>query len=129
MQTRLETREESVGLIFPLSYLPPSFGRSPIDLSHQLALSAPSLTITTPLLLPVLLEAYSLLEIPPNVTEIKRRTVLTSSDESKKAFSTLQELMEEGAALPEAAQTEVHPGETSVICFSSGTEGLSKGVE
>jgi len=107
--------------------------RSPSDLSHQLSLSSPSLTITTPTLLPTLLQAYSLFENPLKDEEIKRRVVLTSSSTSssvEEGFQTLEEFtksFEDSELVP--GEVKVDCGETSVICFSSGTEGLSKGVE
>ncbi|KAL7417364.1 hypothetical protein BDY24DRAFT_374655 [Mrakia frigida] len=105
---------------------------SPSDLSHQLSLSSPSLTITTPTLLPTLLQAYSLAKNPLREEEIKERIVLTSTSTESEGFQTLQEFVQtsEGEISDvEESEKKVDCGETSVICFSSGTEGLSKGVE
>lgn len=89
------------------------------------------MTITTPTLLPILLQAYSLFKDPLREEEIKKRIVLTSSSTSSDegGFQTLEEFTKDSEEISSAREDEVDCGETSVICFSSGTEGLSKGVE
>lgn len=113
----------------PLSWLP-SLARSPSDLSHQLALSKPDLTITTPTLLPALLEAYSLHPSPPTEDEIKRTTIVASPT-NEHGYTTLDEFVaaSQGVSSSDVAEIQIDCEDTAVICFSSGTEGLSKGVE
>lgn len=114
--------------------------RTAIDLSRQLDLSKPKITFTSSSLLPTLTEAYTLLSLPPSPTEVRVRTVLvnprTSLTECEDVFKTLDELrepisidevQEEDARIERKGAEEAD--ETSVLCFSSGTEGLSKGVE
>ncbi|CDZ96714.1 Acyl-CoA synthetase [Phaffia rhodozyma] len=111
---------------------------SSTDLSRQLELSRPEVTFTSTTLLPTLQAAYSLLLTPPSSSEIQRKTVLIDSSPNvdTQGFRTLDGLKADiSLEQVELEDRQIErEGEdiaqrTSVICFSSGTEGLSKGVE
>lgn len=105
--------------------------RTPFDLAHQLDLSSPRITFTTPSLLPILLEASSLRNQSLSGKAALEQTVVVSSagEEDSSGCLTWEDMLAEEAEETPVSWNEGDEHQTSVICFSSGTEGMSKGVE
>lgn len=107
---------------------------TPNELAHQLTDSAARLVFTHPILLPVLLETFKIVGVPP--AEARKRIVLMSFVESDRLdekaggigpeWTRLDSLLDGERLTREENFDGLGCHETAVLCYSSGTTGLSK---
>ncbi|KAI4175363.1 MAG: hypothetical protein LQ343_001738 [Gyalolechia ehrenbergii] len=104
------------------------------ELEHQLRSSGSTALFTCQPLLPLALEAASKCNIPTSrvfVLEVPKE--LTGGQALPKEIKTVNQLIEEGAHLPEVEELKWDNGQgarqTAFLCYSSGTSGLPKGVK
>jgi 4-coumarate--CoA ligase len=87
--------------------------------------------VVHPSLLKNLLEAYKNLHIPEH--EAKKRIILATWNESfdnlPSGYIHISDLLTSGRLDEEACFDGRYAHETALICYSSGTTGLAKGVE
>ncbi|KAG8861521.1 hypothetical protein FRB91_006229 [Serendipita sp. 411] len=106
------------------SYTPP-------EIVHQLTDCRAKAVVVHPVLLPNLLKAYELLKVPEAVA---RKQILIGNwkEENVQAptgFTLLEEMLRVGKLETEAKFDGRYADETTLMCYSSGTTGLAKGVE
>ncbi|QRV92780.1 AMP binding enzyme [Ceratobasidium sp. AG-Ba] len=106
------------------SYTPP-------ELAHQLKDSGAGYVFVHPALVPTLLQAFEILKVPAN--EAKKRAILMSFGEEPPrgmaVFMQFDSLLKIGKLEEEERFDGDMSDETVYLCYSSGTTGLSKGVE
>ncbi|KAG8720268.1 hypothetical protein FRC08_000704 [Ceratobasidium sp. 394] len=106
------------------SYTPP-------ELAHQLKDSGAGYVFVHPALVQTLFKAFEELNVPVN--EAKKRVVLMNFGENAPAgmesFVQLDSLLQGGKLQEEERFDGDLSDETVYLCYSSGTTGLSKGVE
>lgn len=108
---------------------PANAAYSSTELEHQLRSSGSTALFTCQPLLPPALEAASKCNIPRSrifLLEIPKE--LTGGQDPPKEFKTVNQLIEDGAHLPELEKLQWEKGQgarqTAFLCYSSGTSGL-----
>jgi acyl-CoA synthetase (AMP-forming)/AMP-acid ligase II len=108
------------------------------ELQHQLKDSGAGLVFVHPSLLPVLLQALKLLGVDAPQDLYKRVYILAYTTAEKKidadmkidqGYTRLETFLSEGKLEKEEMFPGAQAKETMMLCYSSGTTGLSKGVE
>lgn len=112
---------------------PANAAYSRAELEHQLRSSGAKALFTCQPLLPLALEAASKCNIPKRrVYLLQVPKELAGGSEPPKEFKTVDDLIAEGASLPELEPLRWEKGQgarqTAFLCYSSGTSGLPKGV-
>ncbi|KAG8832077.1 hypothetical protein FRC17_002086 [Serendipita sp. 399] len=105
------------------SYTPP-------EIVHQLTDCRAKAVVVHPALLPNLLKAYELLNVPETIA--RKRIIIGNWKEPGSpmaGFTQLEELLRVGKLEEEARFDGRYADETTLMCYSSGTTGLAKGVE
>ncbi|CAE6536844.1 unnamed protein product [Rhizoctonia solani] len=106
------------------SYTPP-------ELAHQLKDSGAGYVFVHPALLGTLFEAFELLKVPAKEAQ-KRVVIMTYGSQQAKGtekYTQLDSLLRAGKFDKEENFDGDLSNETVYLCYSSGTTGLSKGVE
>ncbi|EJD44147.1 AMP binding protein [Auricularia subglabra TFB-10046 SS5] len=109
---------------------------TPRELAHQLRDSAAEVAFVHPALLPVLEKAWS--ELGLDAAQMRARTVIVDWEPWNRSYTpdpklsgwiSINTLLSLGA-LPKAVSFDGDKSnETAMMCYSSGTTGLAKGVE
>lgn len=112
------------------SYTPP-------EIKHQLTDCGAKAVVVHPLLLPNLIQAFALMGI--NEGQAKKRIIIADWKESQalsddvkrryKGYTVFEEALNVGKMVKEEAFDGRYADETALMCYSSGTTGLAKGVE
>jgi 4-coumarate--CoA ligase len=102
------------------------------ELAHQIHTSQAKVVVVHPLLVKNLLDAFKSLGVPED--EARKRMVLADWNEtldqpSPTDFVSMNDLIGKGKLAEEAKFAGRYANETALLCFSSGTTGLPKGVE
>jgi len=109
---------------------------TPRELAHQLSDSKTSVAFVYPTLLPVLLEAWKLLKVDNEA--VRRRTVVLNwpvgtdaakPDPTLSGWVNFSQLLTLGKLEREVSFDGPRASTTAMMCYSSGTTGLAKGVE
>ncbi|KAG8738132.1 hypothetical protein FRC10_007254 [Ceratobasidium sp. 414] len=104
---------------------------TPSELAHQLNDSGAGYVFVHPALLQTLFKAFEVLNVPAN--EANKRVILMNFGEKAPAgmesFVQLDSLLRGGKLQEEENFDGDLSNETVYLCYSSGTTGLSKGVE
>ncbi|KZV84251.1 acetyl-CoA synthetase-like protein [Exidia glandulosa HHB12029] len=106
---------------------------TPRELAHQLKDSAAEVVFVHPTMLPSLEQAWVQLGVDPD--QARRRTVLVSWEPWNAAsaplstWTTISTLLSLGSLQQEVTFEGNKVHETAMLCYSSGTTGLAKGVE
>ncbi|CAE6427281.1 unnamed protein product [Rhizoctonia solani] len=106
------------------SYTPP-------ELAHQLKDSGASYVFVHPALLGTLFQAFEILKVPAKEAQ-KRVVIMTYGSTPTKGtekYTQLDSLLHSGKFDKEERFDGELSNETVYLCYSSGTTGLSKGVE
>ncbi|KAL8687538.1 MAG: hypothetical protein Q9218_006320 [Villophora microphyllina] len=103
------------------------------ELEHQLRSSGSTALFTCQPLLPLALEAASKCNIPKSrIFLLSVPKEIAGRQDPPKDFKTVDQLIREGANLPETEPLRWEKGQgarqTAFLCYSSGTSGLPKGV-
>ncbi|GJE91446.1 acyl--CoA ligase [Phanerochaete sordida] len=105
---------------------------TPREIAYQWQDSGAKVVLVHPALLPVVLDAFKIIHIDP--AEARRRIVIADwqlgdAPAVPAGFVHMAELLDKG----QLSEEEKFPGEqaheTTLLCYSSGTTGKSKGVE
>ncbi|KAL8711405.1 MAG: hypothetical protein Q9225_007127 [Loekoesia sp. 1 TL-2023] len=112
---------------------PANAAYSATELEHQLRSSGSTALFTCQPLLTTALEAASKCNIPRSrIFLLEAPKELAGGQDPPKEFKTVNQLIEEGAHLPELEKLQWGKGQgarqTAFLCYSSGTSGLPKAV-
>ncbi|KDQ17254.1 hypothetical protein BOTBODRAFT_30070 [Botryobasidium botryosum FD-172 SS1] len=113
---------------------PANTAYTPTELAHQLRDSGAYLIFVHPSLLAVLFQTLALLGV--STEEAKKRVIIMALEKEgilvpeadSKAWLQLEALLHKGQLDKEEAFDGAQADEVAVLCYSSGTTGLSKGV-
>ena len=102
------------------------------ELAHQLHTSQAAVVVVHPLFVKNLLDAFKLLGVSEDGA--RKRMILGAWNEKldqppPAGFLSLNDLIGKGTLAEEAKFAGRYANETALLCFSSGTTGLAKGVE
>lgn len=102
------------------------------ELAHQIHTSQAAVVVVHPLFVKNLLDAFKLLGVPEDAA--RKRMILGDWNEkldepSPIGFTSINDLVGKGELVEEAKFAGRYANETALLCFSSGTTGLAKGVE
>ena len=110
---------------------------SPIELAHQITNSGAGLVFVHPALLDTLLKTFTLLRVSD--TEVQKRVVIMSYTSIEKAmekqlnigpqWARFETFLKQGKLDREEMFSGDQVHDSIMLCYSSGTTGLSKGVE
>ncbi|CAE6452266.1 unnamed protein product, partial [Rhizoctonia solani] len=110
---------------------PANSAYTPPELAHQISDSGSGFVLVHPALLETLLKALQLLKVP--VEDARKRVILMNFEEAapkgSEGYANLDSLLARGRLNEEERFDEDLSDETVYLCYSSGTTGLSKGVE
>ncbi|KAG8720269.1 hypothetical protein FRC08_000705 [Ceratobasidium sp. 394] len=128
-------------LIWPIAMLgcvaaglkcsPANAAYTPPELAHQLSDSGSGYVLVHPALLQTVLKAFEVLQVPAK--EAQKRVVLMNFEEpapkGTENYTQVDSLLQSGRLEEEEKFDGDLSDETVYLCYSSGTTGLSKGVE
>lgn len=102
------------------------------ELAHQIHTSQAAVVVVHPLFVKNLLDAFKLLGVSEDAA--RKRMILGDWNEkldepSPTGFISINDLVGKGKLVEEAKFAGRYANETALLCFSSGTTGLAKGVE
>jgi len=104
---------------------------TPHEIAHQFTNCRAKAVVVHPNLLPTLLKGLERVGIPAE--EARRFIVignwLENFDNIPAGYTLLEELLQVGKMQKEEAFDGRYADETALLCYSSGTTGLAKGVE
>lgn len=105
---------------------------TPREVAHQWQDSRAKAVIVHPVLLPVVLETFKLLDM--DSSEAQRRIIVADwgmepSQAGPQDYIRMSELLGQGALQEEEKFPGEQTHETALLCYSSGTTGKPKGVE
>ncbi|KAG8738133.1 hypothetical protein FRC10_007255 [Ceratobasidium sp. 414] len=110
---------------------PANSAYTPPELAHQLADSGSGYVLVHPALLQTLLKAFEVLKVPAE--EAQKRVILMNFEEpapkGAENYVQIDSLLRSGKLNEEEKFDADLSDETVYLCYSSGTTGLSKGVE
>ncbi|KAG9127778.1 hypothetical protein FRC07_009366 [Ceratobasidium sp. 392] len=110
---------------------PANAAYTPPELAHQLSDSGSGYVLVHPAFVPTLLKAFEVLKVPAK--EAGKRVVLMNFEEAApmggEKYVQIDSLLKSGKLEEEENFDGDLSDETVYLCYSSGTTGLSKGVE
>jgi len=115
-----------------LKVSPANSSYTPRELAHQIHTSQAAVIVVHPLLVKNLFDAFKLLGVSED--DARKRMILGDWNEkldqpSPMGFVSINDLVGKGELAEEAKFAGRYADETALLCFSSGTTGLAKGVE
>ncbi|KAG8689321.1 hypothetical protein FRC09_012474, partial [Ceratobasidium sp. 395] len=110
---------------------PANSAYTPPELAHQISDSGSGYVLVHPALVATLLKAFEALKVPAN--EARKRVILMNFEEAApkglEKCVQIDSLLKSGSLQEEERFDGSLSNETAYLCYSSGTTGLSKGVE